>query len=242
MDPQLKLPALRDQLTPLEDLVILSLAKRRFYPANPSIYVVEPGKGMEHSFMGGLLLSHEQGEGERGRYQHHEEVPFFPKNISPVIKRIPPTNPLHPININVNPQLLEAYVDFISSFCDRGEDPYNHGTAASYDIGVLQELSRRIHLGRHIAESKFQGEPEKYVPLIERGDIQGVITQLTDDTQETKVKNSVVEKAVKYGVSPEKVLLLYTSIVIPLTKDVEGGYLRWRLTPLEKLPPQLQIR
>lgn len=39
--------------------------------------------------------------------------------------------------------------------CEPGDDE-QHGSSVVCDVSVLQALSRRVHLGKFVAESKFQ--------------------------------------------------------------------------------------
>lgn len=45
--------------------------------------------------------------------------------------------------------------DIVPRICDPGDDE-QHGSSAVCDVQVLQALSRRVHLGKFVAESKFQ--------------------------------------------------------------------------------------
>lgn len=39
--------------------------------------------------------------------------------------------------------------------CERGDDK-QHGSSVVCDVSALQAISRRVHLGKFVAESKFQ--------------------------------------------------------------------------------------
>lgn len=45
--------------------------------------------------------------------------------------------------------------EIVPLICDPGDDE-QHGSSAVCDVHVLQALSRRVHLGKFVAESKFQ--------------------------------------------------------------------------------------
>ncbi len=222
----------RANLEPLEDFILLSLAKRQRIAHNPSIYVDGKINGLEDSLLDSLLEGRENIEGAHGRYLHHQEVPFFPKEHGLRVSRDQPENPLYPISVNVNDSLKKEYIKFISIFCPGGDIPSTHGTAASYDVEVLQEISRRVHLGRHIAEAKFMLETEKYTRLIKDSDEAGIMKALTDEVQEGRVLERVVTKASKYGVVSGYAHRLYEEILIPKTKVVEVNYLMLRLDPV----------
>ncbi|KJZ71650.1 hypothetical protein HIM_08962 [Hirsutella minnesotensis 3608] len=76
---------------------------------------------------------------------------------------------LHPNNVNVNAKIKDFYIhEFLPTACpdfgrqDRGESQENYGSTATCDFACLQGLSRRIHYGKLVVESKFRSDPEKY--------------------------------------------------------------------------------
>ena len=65
-------------------------------------------------------------------------------------------------DVNVNRELKKAYVEqVLPSVCvkaeraERAEAQENYGSAATADVNCLQSLSRRIHFGKFVAESKI---------------------------------------------------------------------------------------
>ena len=121
----------------------------------------------------------------------------------------------------------------------------NYGSAATADVNCLQSLSRRIHFGKFVAESKFQSDSATFVPLIKAGDRQGIDDAITDAKVEKKVLERLRMKAEMYGSDPnlnpdaprkvdaEVVVAMYKDHVIPLTKVVEVDYLMERLKGTE---------
>jgi chorismate mutase len=107
----------------------------------------------------------------------------------------------------------------------------------------LQALSRRIHFGKFVAESKFQTETERYTELIKKGDREGIGAAITNMAVEKKVLERLRLKARTYGTDPsiggegpgkinvDAVVTMYKDFVIPLTKEVEVEYLMQRLEP-----------
>ena len=155
---------------------------------------------------------------------------------------------MHKNDVNVNEQIKKNYVEsFLPAACadfgrkDRGETEENYGSAATCDIACLQALSRRIHFGKFVAESKFQTETEKYTQLIKAGDREGIGAAITNEAVEKKVLERLRLKARTYGTDPsigaegpgkinvEAVVAMYKNFVIPLTKVVEVEYLMQRL-------------
>lgn len=148
----------------------------------------------------------------------------------------------------MNEDIKKCYIEqFLPKSCadfgrqDRGETEENYGSAATADIACLQALSRRIHFGKFVAESKFQTEKEKFTQLIKAGDREVIGAAITNEAVEKKVLERLRLKARTYGTDPstgaegpvkinvEEVVAMYKNHVIPLTKVVEVEYLMQRL-------------
>ena len=183
------------------------------------------------------------------RYQSPDEYPFFPEALqTPILHPIHYPQILHPNEVNVNEKLKRSYVSHIlPTACaefgrpERGEAEENFGSAATCDVNCLQALSRRIHFGKFVAESKFQQETERFVALIRAADRKGIGAAITDEKVEQKVLERLRLKAKTYGTDPsisvggpvkidaDAVVTMYKDYVIPLTKEVEIEYLMQRL-------------
>lgn len=161
---------------------------------------------------------------------------------------------LHPNDVNVNPIIKERYIrEILPQACrnfgrtDRGQTKENYGSAATCDLACLQALSRRIHFGKFVAESKFRTETEKFVKLIKAEDREGIDAAITNAAVEKSVLERLRLKAKTYGTDPslangggndekinvEAVVTMYAQVVIPLTKVVEVEYLMQRLKGTE---------
>jgi len=245
---------LRDKLTRcsrLEDTITFHLIERVQFPLNETIYI--PGgveiPGSNLSLADWCLREQERLQSRVRRYQSPDEYPFFPDALeTPILKPISYPRILHENDVNVNAIIKEKYVkEVLPRACrkfereDRGETQENYGSAATCDVTVLQALSRRIHFGKFVAESKFQKETERFVDLIKREDRKGIDEAITDAKVEKKVLERLGLKAQTYGKDPsageeasekinvDAVVDMYASIVIPLTKVVEVEYLMQRL-------------
>ena len=109
----------------------------------------------------------------------------------------------------------------------------------------MQALSRRIHFGKFVAESKFRKETDRFVKLIKDADRAGIDAAISDAAVEQKVLERLRLKAKTYGTDPalggskdekinvEAVVTMYAQVVIPLTKVVEVEYLMQRLKGTE---------
>ena len=144
------------------------------------------------------------------RYESPDEYPFFPDAVqTPILQPIDYPRILHPNDVDVNQTIKKKYVEVVlPRMCkvfgreDRGEKQENYGSAAVCDVMCLQALSRRIHFGKFVAESKFQQEPERFVKLIREGDREGIDAAITNAKVEKKVLERLGLKARAYGTDP----------------------------------------
>jgi chorismate mutase len=235
----------------LEDTITFHLIERVQFPLNGTIY--KPGAleipNSDLSFLDWILREREKLDSLIRRFQSPDEYPFFPDALqTPILKPLHYPKILHENDVNVNEKIKKHYIDtFLPAACadfgrkDRGETEENYGSAATADILCLQALSRRIHFGKFVAESKFQTETEKFVKLIKAEDRDGLGEAITNAAVEKKVLERLRLKARTYGTDPsigaeapgkinvDAVVAMYKDFVIPLTKEVEVEYLMQRL-------------
>jgi len=247
----LDLANIRFQLIRLEDTITFHLIERVQFPLNHTIYI--PGAlqipNSKLSFLDWTLREQEKLQSLIRRFQSPDEYPFFPDALErPILQPLHYPKILHKNYVNVNEKIKQSYIeDFLPAACldfgrrDRGEAQENYGSAATCDIACLQALSRRIHFGKFVAESKFQTETERYTKLIKAGDREGIGAAITNEAVEKKVLERLRLKARTYGTDPsigaegpgkinvDAVVTMYKDFVIPLTKEVEVEYLMQRL-------------
>ncbi|KIW99838.1 chorismate mutase [Rhinocladiella mackenziei CBS 650.93] len=256
----LDLANIRFQLIRLEDTIIFHLIERVQFPLNATIY--DPGAlpipssnlalPANISLADYLLSETERLHSLVRRYDAPDEYPFFPQVLQrPMLQPIKYPQILHDNDVNVNDIIKERYVkEVLPEACrkfgreDRGETKENYGSAATCDVACLQALSRRIHFGKFVAESKFQAETERFVKLIKAEDREGIDASITNAKVEQQVLDRLRLKAKTYGKDPsvttngvggeekinvEAVVKMYAQVVIPLTKVVEVEYLMQRL-------------
>ena len=180
----LSLPHIRYQLIRLEDTVLFHLIERAQFPLNPTIYVpgAIPIPGSALSFSDWVLREQEKLQSKIRRYQSPDEYPFFEDAMQDLL--LPPLQYpriLWENDVNANQELKRRYVEAVLPACsakaqraERAEAQENYGSAATADVNCLQSLSRRIHFGKFVAESKFQSSPSTFIPLIKAGDKQGI--------------------------------------------------------------------
>ena len=203
------------ELTPpsrLEDTITFHLIERVQFPLNATIYepggVVIPDSPL--SLFDWMLREQERFQSLVRRYESPDEYPFFPDAIqSPILQPLDYPRILHPNDVDVNQTIKENYIKVIlPRVCrqfgreDRGEKQENYGSSATCDVACLQALSRRIHFGKFVAESKFQKEPERFVKLIREEDREGIGAAITDAKVEKKVLERLGLKARTYGTDP----------------------------------------
>jgi len=240
MHPLLDLQNIRAVLTRLEETIIFALVERAQFKINARVY--QPGAlqipHFSGSFLDYLLRGTEQLHATVRRYTSPDEHPFF-DDLPPSL--LPPLTydaPIVPTRININRDIKAAYErEIIALFCAPGDDE-QYGSTAVCDVACLQALSKRIHYGKFVAESKFRQAEEHYRALIARGDRDALLAAITDDAVEARLLARVGRKAaayaqelgdahapVVYKLDPSLVVRLYKEWIIPLTKRVELEYL-----------------
>lgn len=238
----------------LEDTITFHLIERVQFALNKTIYT--PGAlsipNSELSLLDWYLREQEKLQSLIRRFESPDEYPFFPDAVGkPILSPLNYPKVLYQNDVNVNDQIRRFYVDkFLPAVCpdfgreDRGEREENYGSTATCDIACLQALSRRIHFGKFVAESKFRSEEEKFTRLIKAEDREAIGEAITNKAVEKTVLNRLRLKAQTYGTDPadanggsgtkinvDAVVSMYEDFVIPLTKVVEVEYLMQRLNP-----------
>ncbi|KAK6456807.1 chorismate mutase [Scheffersomyces xylosifermentans] len=246
----LDLNNIRQALVRMEDTIVFDLIERSQFYSSPSVY--ERNKfnipDFDGSFLDWALLQMEKAHSQIRRYEAPDEIPFFPNQIlKPILPSInyPKILAKYAADINVNDDIKKFYVNEIvpQISCKDGEQQENLGSVSTQDIECLQAISRRIHFGKFVAESKYQNDKGLYIKLIQKGDIAGIEASITNSAVEQKIIERLVIKGQSYGVDPslrysqnpqskiqpEIIAKVYKDWIIPLTKKVEIDYLLRRL-------------
>jgi len=256
----LDLGNIRATLIRQEDTILFNLIERAQFKRNLAVYQpgadILKGTGIAECYTKHLLSETEAIHAKARRYTSPDEKPFTPRDKLP-----PPVLPalevpenmryLVKIDVNINDKIYDLYEKtIVPMICKEGNDG-QYGSTATADILVLQAISKRIHYGTFVAESKFRSQPEEYTRLIKAGDKEGIMALLTNAKVEELVIKRVQKKATAYGqeitddsaligpavpdeslnnfkVNPALMGKLYHDIIIPLTKDVEVDYLMQR--------------
>eukprot|EP01116_Phalansterium_solitarium_P010903 TRINITY_DN2641_c0_g1_i3.p1 TRINITY_DN2641_c0_g1~~TRINITY_DN2641_c0_g1_i3.p1 ORF type:complete len:556 (+),score=115.49 TRINITY_DN2641_c0_g1_i3:345-2012(+) len=271
----LSLDSIRQSLIRFEETIIFSFIERAQYKVNNVIYTEHLEiSGQPHEQQGGgssdgnqqrlpfmqhLLRETEKTHALVRRFTSPDEHAFFPDQLpAPLLPALTYPAVLHGrhSSININAALMQLYIERIVPLLAPAGDDANYGSSSLCDINCLAALSKRIHYGKFVAESKFRAQPGEYGALIAAGDRAGLMRLLTDQAVEQRVLRRVRLKAatlgqdlsgvpaadaavepVSYKVSPDLVTAIYRDMVIPLTKQVQVDYLMLRLEPAGPPPP-----
>lgn len=157
-----------------------------------------------------LLREQERLQSRVRRFQSPDEYPFFPDALeTPILQPLVYPKILHENDVNVNQIIKERYTtEILPDICPparkghEGETQENYGSASTCDVNCLQALSRRIHFGKFVAESKFREEPERFVKMIKENNRKGIDEAITNTEVENKVLERLGLKANTYGTDP----------------------------------------
>lgn len=218
----LSLDSIRSTLIRQEETIIFALIERAQFRRNDICYQ-KNGFGPlgtplgskelvgDLSFMEYMLVGTEVLHCGLRRYTSPEEHAFFPERLpdSPM-DALPeleyPTELLSTVGgaagVNFNSILLQKYTTQMLQSLTKPGDDEQHGSTVLCDIAVLQALSRRVHYGKFVAESKYRSDPEGYQRLVDAGDADGVMELLTNEIVEEQVLRRAKLKAATYGTEP----------------------------------------
>ncbi|HBA82483.1 MAG TPA: chorismate mutase [Verrucomicrobia bacterium] len=239
MDKQLLLTSTRNVLMRLEETIIFGLIERAQFASNQVIYQ-KGAFGSElsgESLVGYLLHETEQIHARMRRYTSPDEHPFFTDLPAPILPALVfSESPIQPNAVNINAEIRSVYEQqLVPLICPPGDDG-QYGSSSVSDVMLLQALSKRIHYGKFVAESKYRDREEVLKPLIQAMDREALAKAITDEAVEAQVLERVRLKAQTYGhqlgggqnefrVTPEVVQRIYAEWIIPLNKQVQLEYL-----------------
>ncbi|KII90612.1 hypothetical protein PLICRDRAFT_39186 [Plicaturopsis crispa FD-325 SS-3] len=273
-DP-LSLDRIRSVLNRLEDTIIFSLIERAQFAHNPKIYQRGAFEelnelGFSGSWLEWFLKETETFHAKARRYTSPDEYPFSSDLPQPVLRPLQFPSILYPNKVNKNASILEFYTRTIVPRITRqattalaaikrangavgdaeSEDDGNYGSATTIDVEVLQSISKRVHYGKFVSESKFIDKPSDFIPHILNPNREALEALITKPEVERRLLQRLRKKALTYAqdFAPDGAILdngtgkidvdgvvdLYESFIIPLTKDIEVDYLLCRLDGLSK--------
>ena len=238
MNSQLLLKNIRNVLVRLEETIMFGLIERSQFKHNAVIYDSSSFKSVGHECLVDYLLHEtEKIHARVRRYKSPDEHPFYDDLPDPILPALNyKENPLHYTDLNINCDIRERYEkEIIPLLCESGDDQ-QHGSSAVADVACLQSLSKRIHYGMFVAESKYRQSTKTYDQLIAEKDREAIRENITDKDVERQVLERLHRKASTYlhemsgcnseqFFTPESLVKVYREIVIPMTKHVEIEYL-----------------
>ncbi|KAJ7069729.1 chorismate mutase [Mycena amicta] len=266
-DP-LSLDRIRGVLTRLEDTIIFSLIERAQFAQNPRIYTRGAfaelkESGFDGSWLEWFLKEIETFHAKARRYTSPDEYPFTQELPQPVLQPLKFPDILYPNTVNANPSIQSFYVRTIVPRITRratvilaaskrakgitGDEEYeddgNYGSAATIDVEALQAISKRVHYGKFVSESKFQDNPAAFIPHILTANRPALEALITKPEVERKLLIRLRKKAATYAqdFGPDgdfkrdaqgNVEAIKSTFIIPLTKEIEVDYLLQRLKGL----------
>lgn len=232
-----------------EETIIFALIERSQYRKNYAIYDPKVHKlrnvyGAPQSFLEYMLLETEKLHSKVRRYTSPEEHPFYASYLpTPILPELSYPQQILLTGksaVDVNSEVMRWYVEkIIDRLCKAGDDE-QHGSSVLCDIAAMQALSRRIHYGKFVAESKFLKDPHTYTEYVKAGNVTAIVDLLTNVEVERRVLRRAFVKASTYGqditgttegykIDPMLIADIYRDMIIPLTKDVEVRYLFHRV-------------
>eukprot|EP00547_Thalassionema_nitzschioides_P008943 CAMPEP_0194226874 /NCGR_PEP_ID=MMETSP0156-20130528/42569_1 /TAXON_ID=33649 /ORGANISM="Thalassionema nitzschioides, Strain L26-B" /LENGTH=328 /DNA_ID=CAMNT_0038959341 /DNA_START=153 /DNA_END=1139 /DNA_ORIENTATION=- len=215
----LSLESIRSTLIRQEETIIFALIERAQFRHNALVYkkagfgelgtpLGSKESNEELSFLEYMLIGTEALHSRVRRYTSPEEHSFFPHRLSLDEQRNLPDLEYPEIlsadaaQVNFNQILLKKYQEDIVPMLTAQGDDEQHGSCTLCDIAALQALSRRVHYGKFVAESKYRSNPEEYQRLVDANDADGVMKLLTNSAVEKMVLRRARLKAATYGRDP----------------------------------------
>ncbi|KIM24669.1 hypothetical protein M408DRAFT_229959 [Serendipita vermifera MAFF 305830] len=222
-DP-LSLDRIRSVLVRLEDTIIFSLIERSQFAHNPRCYVkggisALKDQGFDGSWLQWFLKETETFQAKARRFTSPDETPFTAELPEPILPSLNYPKILHPNTINVNPSIMFFYVhNFVPRITHaatlsvaaanraRGimgegefDDDGNYGSAATIDVEILQAISKRVHYGKFVSESKFQAHPSDFIPHILKPNRKALEALITKPEVERALLARLRKKAALYA-------------------------------------------
>ena len=240
----MKLDEIRIQLEACENSIIFALCERNRWCRNLQAYgsstssesvpIVTPTSPTSLFYR--LLEGTETVHASVGRYACPEEHPFttIPEESTggtlPKSYHIGTFLDPEETRINHNDRIIHLYFQTILPMITEPGSCENPGSSVTADVHLLQAMSRRIHLGKVVAESKYRRDPHLFSPT---SSDQELLEQLTHIEVENRILDRIRTKVRRLegqssppSIWSERVVSVFRDIIIPETKQIQISYLR----------------
>jgi len=244
----MEISEIRNLLRECENSIIFAMLERARWKSNRSAYIYSDANDNtnhdvnDDSLFNRMLIGTELVHAKLGRYACPEEHPFteivvgdtFTNKIVLTNYKIGNYLDKRHSSINLNKTVLEEYFKTVlPKITEEGEDE-NLGSAVTADINLLQAISRRIHLGKLVAQAKYNSEKDWYRQP--RSQIE-IYDKLTNQRVEDAILERLGKKLKNFTCDTSSSLLqlnfdidvlkyIYRDFIIPTTKQVQISYFR----------------
>jgi len=130
----------------------------------------------------------------------------------------------------VGKTIIDFYLEWIGRACVAGTDEDTYGETVTTDVLALLSVMERVNLGKVVAESKLQEQPEEF--LATNGDREAMLSLIIRPDRQDKVFDLAKELARRYEVPQEHVISIF-EFMVATTIDIEVDYLRVRLAEMK---------
>jgi len=231
------LTKIRNKLIEFEDTIIRGLCNRSNYKQNNIIYKhscdeIAYKNDYQGSYFDFMFRNIENIHSISGRYDTFDERPYYKGLDNSLVIRnyneyISKEFVEFSKKINFSPWIKIAYLNYINVLSVEGDDK-NYGDSVLSDIFNLQAISKRIHYGIFVMESKYKENKELYDKLLDTNDQTGLINVLKNVEVEDRILNRIMEKTIKNGFhKPDIIVDFFKNIIIPMTIQIELEYI-WK--------------
>lgn len=222
---------IRPGLDTLANEIVIALKRRSRFPANQPVYA--PGLVMNSPDITLLqyeMLAAERNHAELGRYAYAAQDSFNDmSDVQPVIKRQSPRSAVKRMPSGVGEKIIDFYLAWVNKACEAGTDENTFGETVTTDVLALLAIMERVNLGKVVAESKLQEQPEAFVKT--GGEREAMLALIVRSDRENKVYDLARELAARYEV-PENLVVELFEFMVATTIDIEVDYLRFRLVEM----------
>lgn len=223
---------IRPGLDTLANEIVIALKRRSRFPLNQPVYEAGLVIGSpDISLLQYELLAAEKNHAELGRYAYAAQDSFNDMSqVTPVISRSKPQSAVKPMPSGVGQKIIDFYQDWISKACAPGSDEDTYGETVTTDVLTLLAVMERVNLGKVVAESKLQEQPEEF--LATNGEREAMLALIVRPDRQDKVFDLAKELALRYEV-PEQHVTSVFEFMVAITIDIEVDYLRVRLAEIQ---------